>query len=86
MPFLVEINKLQNELENIKDKVSKNELILYFAKDDTEALLEEEHSLKAIFKDVGADQEYMDKLNRLITQTKQFIEDLDDLISLNNSL
>ena len=80
MPFMIEINKLQNRLEDIKEKVSKNQILPYFAKDNIETLLQTEKKLKTIFEEIKTDKQHVRKISYLIKETEQYLQDLDDII------
>lgn len=85
MPFLIEINKLQNRLEDIKESVSNNKVLPYFAKDDVEKLLETEKKLKTILEEIKVEKPYIKKISYVIKQTEQYLQDLEDIIEIERN-
>ena len=85
MPFMIEINKLQNRLEDIKENVSNGRVLAYFAKDDVEALLATEKKLKTILEEIKAEKQHIRKISSLIKQTEQYLQDLEDIIEIERS-
>ena len=85
MPFMIEINKLQNRLEDIKENVSNGRVLAYFAKDDVEALLEKEKKLKTIFEEIKAEKQHLRKITYLIKETEQYLQDLEDIIEIERN-
>ena len=88
MPFTIEINKLQTHLEDIKENVSKNKILPFFAKAEVETLLETERKLKSILEEIDAEKQILRKIGYLIKETEQYLQDLEDFIEIekNNSL
>lgn len=85
MPFINEINKLRNRLEDIKEKVSNEEIICYFAKDHVEKLFEEEKRLKVILQELNVERKIIKKIDCLINETKQFVDDIIDIIEVERN-
>ncbi len=85
MPFMIEINKLQNHLEDTKKSVSNHKLLPYFAKSDVEVLLEKEKKLKSIFEEIKVEKQYLRKISYLIKETEQYLLDLDDIIEVERT-
>ena len=80
MPFMIEINKLQKRFEEVKEKVSNNHVLTYFAKDEIEGLLQTERKLKTIFEEIKVEKQYLRKISCLIKETEQYLMDLEDII------
>ncbi len=70
------ISQYENCLENIKKKVSNEEMMCYFAQDHIETLLKEEKRLKKVFEEICVATEIIEEIDSLITQTKQFLNDI----------
>jgi len=74
------ITKLENRFEDLKEKFSKEEIVLIFAKFESEKLLEEvELSLK-LLQNIHNKDIVKKKVIALYKQIKEFYEFLDDLI------
>lgn len=69
-------------LEYLKEKVENDTGFSYFAEDKVSSLLKEEIRLKLFMESPDLDPEDLRELNSLINQTKQFLEDVKDLIEL----
>lgn len=80
MRYSIIINKLQNRLEQIKDKVSNYELIYLFARFETEKLLEEAYITKDVFKSLNVEDNIMKEIDCVIKQIDQFLDDLYSLL------
>ena len=79
------ISQYENRLEAIKEKVSNEEMICYFAQDHVEKLLEEEKRLKVVFKEMHLDVEIIEELDSVIKQTEQFLLDIVDIIEIERN-
>ena len=78
-------NAIGNRLESIKENVSNEEIICYFAQDRVENLLKEEKRLKVIFQEMNIENEIIDNINTLIYETKQFLSDIVDMIDIEKN-
>lgn len=79
------IAQYKYRLENIKEKVSNEEIICYFAKEPIEKLLKEEKRLKVIFEEINTDKEIIEEITDLITETNQFLKDIVNIIDIERN-
>jgi len=85
-PYKKEIDRLQDSLETIQQKVSNKKLTYLFAKLETEKLLEDAEKTKELLTSHAAHKKVINKLETVINQIKQFIEDLSSLMEIKTTL
>ena len=74
------INKLEQRFENLKDKFSKEEIVLVFAKFESEKLLQEVTLAIKLLENVQNEDIVKQRVISLFNQVKEFDEFLEDLI------
>ncbi len=80
--FEIEINKINTQLEEIKNKVNDG-MTYYFAQFEVEKLLKEANVKFVVWSSFDfVDKEYILSLKSLINQVSQFLQDLNDLIEI----
>ena len=75
------INKLENKFENLKERFSKEQIVLIFAKFECEDILEEIDVALSLLAKLSNDDEMKRRFIALNKQVKEFDEFLTDLIS-----
>ena len=87
MPFKTEINKLNNMFEEIKTQVD-NGMIYLFAQFKVEKLIQIAEPKYKLWSNLpNMDEEILAEFKSLISQARQYLEDLIDLIQIEkNSL
>lgn len=74
------ITKLENRFEDLKEKFSKEEIVLIMAKFEVEEILEKTELALSILKNTNNEDETKKHLLVLHKQVKEFAEFIDDLI------
>ena len=78
------VTKLENRFEELKDKFSKERIVLIFAKFEAEQINEETTLALRLFPKAYNDDEMVRRLKALKKQLDEFIEFLEDLSSTHN--
>lgn len=84
MSYYKLIKQYQQRLENMKDAVSTGKEILPVAKIRMEDLLDELTNLNINIQDEMLKRFATEQIGILKKQTKQFLEDIEDMIELRN--
>ena len=79
------ITKLENKFEEIKERFSKEEILLIFAKFETEDLLEEIDVDLCLLKDITQEDEIKCRLIVLKKQVREFYELIEDMIEMRRT-
>ncbi|MBQ9795829.1 MAG: hypothetical protein IJW36_02590 [Clostridia bacterium] len=74
------VSKLENRFEDLKEKFSKDQIILIFAKFEIEQLDEETSMAISLFPKAYENDELLRRLKTLKKQIDEFSEFIDDLI------
>lgn len=80
--YLNEIERLKSIFECLKEQVESEKLPCYFAEDRFTKLKKEEKRLKAYLKCMNAEYFILEELDNLIALTKQFLQDILDIIDI----
>lgn len=86
MPYKDTINQIQMQFENIKDKVSNEGMMYLFAQFEVENLLKKAKQHYSLWKNIQfVDDSYLEEMFVLITQMKEFNDDLFDLMEMERN-
>ena len=86
MPFKSEINKLQTQFEDIKDRVNNEGLLYLFAQFEVEDMLKIAKQHYALWKNLpDMDQDVIEEIRALINQMKQYLDYLFDMIEISRN-
>ena len=77
-----EVTRLKQIFENYKQQVENEILPCYFAEDGVMHLKKEEKRLRAFLKFMGADDEILQEISMLITETEQLLHDILDIVDI----
>lgn len=70
---------LRTQLENFKEKASKDtKMFCYMNNDKVEKLLEQAKTIKVFFKALKVEKELMQELNVLINEIQDFVDFVND--------
>ena len=79
------ITKLENKFEDLKEKFSKEQIVLVFAKFESEYLLEETDLALKVLKNTSEEDEIKRRFIALNKQVQEFLQLVEDLIEMRRS-
>ena len=79
------ITKLENRFEDLKEKFSKEEIVLIFAKFESEKILQEVELSFRLLENIDNKHTVKKQVTALLKQVKEFDEFLADLIEEKHS-